>query len=332
MSEFRFVYPAALVLLSLPLFLFTARLAKWVDRRPPALLFSDTRLVGNLRRSWRARLRSLPDWLRSAAWCLLVIGLARPQSGQTQTLLLGQGVEIVMALDISGSMRALDFDPQNRLEAAKEVIAQFVLGRNFDRIGLVVFAQEAYHVVPPTLDYGALLRSLDQVRIAPEIGLVDGTAIGLGLASAANMLRASDAPSRVVILLTDGANNAGSLGPVSAAQLLAALNIRVYTVGMGKPGLVPIPDDQGNRQLIESDLDEAALQAVSTTTNGQYFRAEDLTNLRRIYDLIDVLERSDVERQVLIEWQDLAWGFLWLGLMVMFAERVLRHSVLQTVP
>ncbi len=328
MVELRFAHPAALMLLSLPIIFYVTRRLRQPGRMP-ALLFSDTRLLANLSVSWRVRLRSLPDGLRLLAWCLLVVCLARPQSGQAQTLLLGQGLEIVIALDISGSMQALDFDPQNRLEAARSVITRFVKGREFDRIGLVVFAREAYYVVPPTLDYDALLRSLDQVQIAPEVGLADGTAIGLGLATAANMMRSSTAPSRVVILLTDGVNNAGSLGPVSAAQLLAALNMRVYTIGMGKTGMVPILDNQGNRQLIESDLDEAALQAIAVSTSGQYFRAEDLANLQRIYDLIDVLERSDVERKALTQWQDQAWGLLWAGLAILLAERVLRHTVFQ---
>lgn len=328
MVELRFAHPAALMLLGLPIIFYIARRLRQPSRMP-ALLFSDTRLLANLPVSWRVRLRGLADGLRLLAWCLLVVCLARPQSGQAQTLILGQGLEMVIALDISGSMQALDFDPQNRLEAARSVITQFVKGREFDRIGLVVFAQEAYHVVPPTLDYDALLRSLDQVRIAPEVGLADGTAIGLGLATAANMMRSSTAPSRVVILLTDGANNAGSLGPVSAAQLLAALNMRVYTIGMGKTGMVPILDNQGNRQLIESDLDEAALQAIAASTSGQYFRAEDLANLQRIYDFIDVLERSDVERKALTRWQDQAWGLLWAGLAILLVERVLRHTVFQ---
>lgn len=185
------------------------------------------------------RFRRVPDALRLLAWLLLVMALARPQSGQTQEIIRGQGIDIVLALDISGSMAALDFAPQNRLEAAKGVIADFIARREFDRTGLVVFAQDAFQQTPPTLDYPALLRSLDEVQLA-DLGLTDGTAIGLGLAAAGNMLRQSMAASRVIILLTDGANNAGGVGPLTVAEAVAALGTRVYTIGMGKRSLVPM--------------------------------------------------------------------------------------------
>ncbi|NWG16631.1 MAG: VWA domain-containing protein [Chloroflexi bacterium] len=330
--DFRLAHPWVLLLLLVPagFWLFSAVSGR--RSSPPLVRYSDVRLVDDLPTGWRVRFRPLPDILRLAAWVLLVIGLARPQSGRAQELIRGQGVDIVLALDISGSMAALDFTPQNRLEAAKSVIGDFIAGRSFDRIGLVVFAQEAFHQTPPTLDYAALQRSLGDVQLATTLGLADGTAIGMGIASAANMLRQSAAASKVIILLTDGANNAGGIGPATAAQAVAALGIRVYTIGMGTTGLVLVPDDAGNTQLVESDLDEATLQAIADVTGGLYFRAGDLVDLQRVYDQINALERSDVVRQTVVRWQEQAGWVLWPALVLLVIERLLRYTILQTIP
>ncbi len=329
---FRFAHPVALALLLLPL---AAVGLWWMGRwreRPSAMQYSDIRLMRGLPVNWRVRFRRLPDALRLLAWLLLVVALARPQSGLSQEVIRGQGIDIVLALDISGSMAALDFAPRNRLEAAKAVIADFVAGREFDRTGLVVFAQDSFQQTPPTLDYPALLRSLGEVELAPDLGLTDGTAIGMGLAAAGNMLRQSTAASRVIILLTDGANNAGGIGPLTAAEAVAALGMRVYTVGMGKRGLVPMPDDSGGTTLVESDLDETTLQAIAQTTGGHYFRAEDPDSLQRIYDQINRLERSDVVRQVYVNWQEQAGIWLAAALIALVMERLLRETVLQSIP
>lgn len=329
---FRFAHPAALALLIVPLvFILLWMVGHWREAIP-VIRYSDVRLTDNLPVSWRVRLRRLPDILRLLAWLLLVLALARPQSGRTQEIIRGQGIDIVLAVDISGSMTALDFAPQNRLEAAKTVISSFIAGREFDRIGLVVFAQDSFQQMPPTLDYNTLLRSLDEVQLATDLGLADGTAIGLGIASAGNMLRQSTAASKVIVLLTDGANNAGGIGPLTAAAAVTALGIRVYTIGMGKPGLVPMPDDAGGTQMVQSDLDEETLQAIAQTTGGQYFRAENPDSLQRIYDQINALERSDVVRQVYINWQEQAGGLLGIALAALIFERLLRHSVFQTIP
>ncbi len=328
---FRFAHPLAfLILLVPPLVYVLFRLLRW--RFEPAFLtYSDTRLMSNLPVSWRVRFRRLPDILRALAWLALIIALARPQSGNAQEIIRGQGIDIVLAIDISGSMAALDFDPQNRLEAAKSVIADFIAGRDFDRIGLVVFAQNALHQAPPTLDYDLLIKLLDEVQLAPEIGLPDGTAIGMGLASAGNMLRTSSAPSKVVVLLTDGANNSGAIDPITAAQALATLDIRVYTIGMGRTGLVPMPFD-GGVQMVESDVDEANLSEIASIAQGQFFRAIDLTDLQAVYDQIDILERSEVERQVYVRWQEQAGTLLLGGLALLLSERVLRSTAFQTIP
>ncbi|HEX2620899.1 MAG TPA: VWA domain-containing protein, partial [Phototrophicaceae bacterium] len=242
------------------------------------------------------------------------------------------------ALDISGSMAALDFQPGTRLDAAKRVIADFITGREFDRMGLVVFARNAFHQAPLTLDYRVLNQLLDQVKIVNEIVdengnplLLDGTAIGLGIASAGTMLRTSTAPSKVIVLLTDGDNNT-AFDPITAAQAVAALGIRVYTIGMGKTGQIPIADQSGNIVYVDSDLDEDTLNQIATTTGGLYFRAEDTAGLQQIYDEINRLERSRVERQVYIPWQDSAWGWLWTSLVLLMIERVLRRTIFQTIP
>ncbi|MCB9454946.1 MAG: VWA domain-containing protein [Anaerolineaceae bacterium] len=329
---FRFAHPLALGLLLLPPLLWLV--SRWLGWEwvVPGLRYSDTRLLNGLPVGWRVRLRRLPDALRFLAWLLLVVGLARPQSGWFQEIIQGQGVDIVLALDISGSMAGLDFQPQNRLGAAKAVIGDFVSGREFDRIGLVVFASDAFQVVPPTLDYPALLRSLASVRLAGELGVGDATAIGQGLAAAANMMRSGTAVSKVIILLTDGANTAGNFDPVTAAQAVAALGMRIYTIGMGKAGLVPFMDASGSTITVESDLDEAALQVIATTANGRYFRAEDAADLQQVYEQIDALERNDVEKQVFVRWQEQAWALLWVGFAALILERILRHSMFQAVP
>jgi Ca-activated chloride channel family protein len=327
---FRLAHPAALSLLILPIIL-------WLMMRPryaPALRYSDIRLMAGLPTSWRVRLRWLPDVLRALAWVVLVIALARPQTGRTQEFIRGQGVDIVLAVDISESMNTPDFGGQNRLEAAKRVIGEFIREREFDRIGLVVFARQAFHQSPPTLDYNMLIQLLDEVQLASALGLEQGTAIGLGLASAANMLRDSQAPSKVIILLTDGAHNAEGISPLDAAMSLALLGMRVYTIGVGSAEVVPVavsPD--GSTMYVENGLDEATLMRIAEMTDGRYFRAAELGDLRAVYDQINILEKADIERQVFIRWQDqAAWILLPLALLLLLAERVLRHTTFQTVP
>lgn len=326
---FRFAHPAALALALLPLALVALRRTRWRATTPPLLLFSDTRLMAGLPPGWRARLRRLPDVLRALAWLALALALARPQAGQAQEILRGQGVDIVMALDISGSMDTPDFGGQTRLEAARQVIGSFVRAREFDRIGLVVFAREAFYQAPPTLDYAVLLRLLDEVQLAPSLGLDDGTAIGMGLASAANMLRSSAAASRVIILLTDGANNAGALDPLTAARAVQAFGMRVYTIAVGQAKADAGGDDAA---FTRTDLDESTLRQIAALTGGVYFHAAELDVLQQVYDQINRLERSDVERQVFVRWQEQADGWMALALALLAVERALRVTVFQTLP
>jgi Ca-activated chloride channel family protein len=333
LTLFRFAHPLALVLLMLPLIGYTLLRQRRLRLALPAFTYSDLALVDAAPATWRVRWAFLPDALRLLCWLLLVIALARPQLGRTQEVIQGQGIDIVLALDVSGSMAALDYAPQNRLEAARTVITDFIQRRAFDRLGLVVFARDAFHVVPPTVAYDALVRALGTVQLAPQMGLDDGTAVGMGLAASADMLAGSNAASRVIVLLTDGASNAGVIGPGTAATAAGALGIRVYTVGMGESGLVPVPvDAAGNTRLIESDLDEDTLRSIADVTGGQYFRSTDSANLERAYEQIDRLERSPVERTNLTDWRDLGTWLLVPAFILLLAEYLLRYWILGALP
>jgi len=299
------------------------------------LRFASLSLV-RYTRTWRSALRPLLSLVRMLAMSLIIVGLARPQLAQAKELVHGKGVDMIIAQDISGSMASLDFQPQNRLEAAKAVINDFISRRTYDRIGLVVFAQEAFNQSPMTTDHAVLERLLKQVQLAPDLQLEDGTAIGHGLANAANMLKDSDARSRVIILLTDGANNAGEISPETAADATRALGIKVYTIGMGRPGEVPVPVDSllGGKEIVyvESDLDEALLQQIAEKTGGQYFRATDTADLQRIYDHIDALEKSQIEITHYSEEIELIGWVLLPALMLMLAEQFLSHTLFRRIP
>jgi Ca-activated chloride channel family protein len=274
--------------------------------------------------------------LRLLAIALIIVAVARPQTGQARQVVKGEGVDIALALDISGSMASLDFEPQNRLEAAKEVISDFVRERQYDQVGLVVFARNAFNQCPPTVDHNVLLRLLKQTDLATDVGVEDGTAIGMGLANAANMLKDSPAKSKVVILLTDGVNNAGQIDPLTAAEAVQTLGIKVYTIGMGRPGQVPVPivDAFGRKDVIyqESTLDEETLQAIADATGGLYFRAEDTAGLKQIYDEINTLEKSQVEVHTYTRYQELAVWLLLPALFIFLLEMFLRQTVFRRTP
>jgi Ca-activated chloride channel family protein len=264
---------------------------------------------------------------------LAILALARPQFVQGRETISGEGVEIALALDISGSMASLDFEPSNRLDASKRVIGDFVAERQYDKLGLVVFASEAFNQSPLTLDHNMLNRSLDQIELATDLGIEDGTAIGLGIANAANMLANSDAESKVVILLTDGVNNSGQIDPLSAAEAAKALGIKVYTIGAARPGQVPVPV-QGTSQIVyqESTLDEGTLMQVADITGGMYFRAEDTSGLREIYNEINAMEKSTVEVQVFNHYTELAVIFLVPAVLIILLEILLRNTIFRTNP
>ncbi|MDE6858294.1 MAG: VWA domain-containing protein [Alistipes sp.] len=246
-------------------------------------------------RTFRYWLRHAPFVLRMAAVAAIVVALARPQDAEELSRTNTEGIDIVMAVDVSGSMLAQDFKP-DRLTAAKEVAGSFIADRYGDRIGLVVFAGESFTQSPLTTDQATLQTMLARIRSGV---IEDGTAIGMGLATAINRLRESDAKSKVVILLTDGDNNRGSITPLTAADIAAEQGIRVYTIGVGTRGKAPYPavDMFGNRSYVmqEITIDEKTLREIASRTGGRYFRATDKTTLREIYDEINRLEKSRVE-------------------------------------
>ena len=276
-----------------------------------------------------ARARALPDALVLAALALGVLALARPQERDATVERSTEGIDIVLALDVSTSMMAEDFRP-NRFEAAKAVAAEFVRGRETDRIGLVVFAAQAFTQAPLTVDYPFLLTMLQEVRM----GLIeDGTAIGTAIATATARLRDSEAASKVVILLTDGQSNRGQVDPQTAAEAAAALGVKVYAIGVGSDrptrrsgpfgglGLAPAPE-----------VDEQALRAVAETTGGRYFRATDAQALREIYAAIAQLERTEIEETVLLDVEERYPLFLWPALVCLLAAVALSTTRLREVP
>ena len=283
-------------------------------------------------KSVRYYLRHLPFVLRTAAYALLVVALARPQGIEQNVRTSTEGIDIMLSIDVSGSMLARDFKP-DRITAAKEVAASFISDRVGDRLGLVVFAGEAFTQSPLTTDQSTLQTLLARIRS----GLIeDGTAIGNGLATAINRLRESDAKSKVIILLTDGVNNRGEIAPMTAAEIARAQGIRVYTIGVGSRGTAPYPavDMFGNMTFINQkvEIDEKALTEIARLTGGRYFRATDKEKLQAIYDEINQLEKSRVEVTERITYHELFLGWVLAALALLTAELLLSNLVLKRIP
>ena len=327
----RFASPWLLILLLIPLILALLPLLKRQRIKPATLQYSDLRLTADVSTSWRQRGRLILPILRYLALIMLILALARPQSGTAQEVISGEGVDIAIVLDISGSMAALDFEP-NRLGAARQVILDFIESRQYDRIGLVIFATEAFSQVPPTIDYTVLQRILNETQVSWDIGLDSGTAIGLGLANGANMLRDSQADSRVIILLTDGANNSGQIDPMTAAEIATALDIRVYTIGAARPGPAPLPFPDGRIEYRDSEIDEETLREIADLTGGLYFRAENTRGLQEIYDKINELERSTIEVRTFTRYEELAIWLIVPAIILLTLEALLRRTLLRTIP
>jgi Ca-activated chloride channel family protein len=297
----RLFAPWFLLLFPLLALLYAWRKKRGADQ--PATLGLST--VGWLPARGRDRTRPVLYLLYGVAILLVTLALARPQKGFRENELSGKGVDIVLALDVSSSMQAEDFQPDNRLFVAKQVAQVFVAQRPHDRLGLVIFAGTAVTQCPLTLNHSVLTDLLQRV----DFGLVeDGTAIGQGLATALNRLRQSRAKSRVVILLTDGDNNRGAIDPLTAAELARSLGVRVYTIGVGTSGIAPFPVDDpvfGRRyEMRPVRIDEATLREIANRTGGRYFRAKDSQALAAIYRQIDRMEKSDLTSAAYSEWKD----------------------------
>ena len=268
---------------------------------------------------------------------LIILALARPQSPVADSKITTEGVDIVLALDSSTSMLAEDFKingkRENRVEVIKNVVRNFIQGRKNDRIAIVTFAARAYTVCPLTLDYNWLIANLERIKSGM---LEDGTAIGSGIATSLNRLKNSQAKSKVIILLTDGRNNLGTISPITAAEAAKALKVKIYTIGAGGKGPVPYPvrDFFGNKayQQVEVDLDEDTLTKIAVITSAKYYRATDTESLRKIYGEIDKLEKTPMQEKGYLEYNELFWLFLVVGLWLLFLEIVLTNTVLRKVP
>ncbi|WP_418983459.1 vWA domain-containing protein [Alistipes sp.] len=277
-------------------------------------------------------LRHLPFVLRAAAVTLLIVALARPQGVEQLSRTNTEGIDIMLSIDVSGSMLARDFRP-DRITAAKEVAGSFIADRYGDRIGLVAFAGEAFTQSPLTTDQSTLQTLLSRIRS----GLIeDGTAIGNGLATAINRLLESEAKSKVIILLTDGVNNRGEIAPLTAAEIARAQGIRVYTIGVGTQGMAPypVPDIFGNITIVKQkvEIDEKTLREIAEKTGGRYFRATDKAKLKAIYDEINQLEKSKVEVFEHTTYHELFLPWLLAALALLAAEFLLRQLVLKRIP
>lgn len=311
-----FAAPWALLLL-LPLLAWVAWRRR---RRPPALLHARAAVLADGPRRGRWTARALLT-LRLLALSGIVVAMARPRTGARTETLRGDGISIVIAMDISSSMLAEDFQPDNRLTVAKQTAKEFIAAREADQVGIVAFAGEALTQVPLTLDYPVLLAAIDNLQPGQ---LEDGTAIGTALVTATNRLRDADGRSRVVILLTDGENNRGAIDPRTAAQAAAATGVRVHTVGIGSEGVAPVPVGRGVFGLRYENrpvrIDEPLLEDIARATGGRYQRARDAEALRRTYQQIDQLERAPMREARLLRYRDwYAWP-LGLALVALMLE------------
>jgi Ca-activated chloride channel family protein len=330
---FRFANPEYLYfLLVLPL------LGYWYWKQYPRgsgkIRFSDIEIIKKVGKTAKQQLRHGLFILRLCFLALLILAFARPQSGSKMHETSTEGIDIILALDVSSSMLAEDFKPKNRLEAAKKVAEEFIKGRQNDRIGMVIFAAESFTQCPLTLDYGVLLTLLQETKVADQDW--DGTAIGMGIINAVNRLRDSKAKSKVIILLTDGVNNRGEVDPVTASKIAAALNIKIYTIGAGTQGtaLYPVDDPLFGRRFVPMpvEIDEEILKTIAHNTNGRYFRATNTEKLSEIYREIGELEKTKIEVKEFTRYDEYFKYFLAGGLLIFIIEIVLAQTYFRKIP
>jgi Ca-activated chloride channel family protein len=328
---FRFADPwvlAGLVLIPALLYWFL----KKTPMRSATIRFSNLGLVREIQPGRRIGPRIILAILRTLAVGFLILAMARPQSGIRGEEVITQGGYLILAMDISSSMLAEDIRP-NRVEAAKQVAAKFVQGRKNDRIGMVVFSAQGFTQCPLTLDYGILLQFLDQIHV----GMIeDGTAIGMGLATAVNRLRTSEAKSKVIILLTDGRNNRGEIDPVTAAGLAQAFGIRIYTIGAGTRGtaMYPVQDPFFGKRYVpmQVDIDEGMLGEIARLTGGRYFRATDRQSLEEIYREIDQLEKTKIRVTEYTRYSEWFMIFAGAAVLMLLAEVALANTRFRKIP
>ncbi|VAX37266.1 Aerotolerance protein BatA [hydrothermal vent metagenome] len=306
-------------------------------QKPLGFHFPSHTLLTSLSPTWKIYAQQILFVLRMIILALFLISLAGPRSVIEETIHESEGIDIVLTIDASGSMAAEDFTIGkkrfNRLAIVKKVVQEFIEQRTNDRIGLVAFAGLAYTVCPLTTDYSWLSTNLERVELKL---IADGTAVGSAIASSLSRLKKSDAESKVIILLTDGMNNAGRMDPVEAARAAQAFGVKIYTIGAGSKGAVPFPakDFYGRAfyQKVKIDLDEDMLQEVAQVTGGQYFRATDTESLRKIYKEIDALEKTEIEEYGYFEYTELFYKFLLWALFFLAVEIILNNTVLRRIP
>ena len=327
-NNWTFYNPDFLYALSLVLLLW---IWYYFRQREQAAQLQISSLKGITQNSWKAKGRHLLFLFRTIALAILIIAFARPQSTLSWEDMTTEGIDIVISMDISGSMLAQDLKP-DRLEASKNVAMNFISGRPNDRIGLVIFSGESFTQCPLTTDHQVLQNLFANVKS----GMVeDGTAIGMGLATAVNRLKESEAVSKVIILLTDGVNNQGSVAPLTAAKIAQKFGIRVYTIGVGTKGYAPYPFKTpfGTTvyQDVEVQIDEETLQNIASVTNGQYFRATSNKALESIYREIDQLERSKIENKEYHKKKEEFFPLALLALTLLIIEFALRHTIFRSI-
>lgn len=326
----RFYYPY--ILLLIPIFVsIIYYIKKRKIKNSSGIIFSDIKIFTTIKVPFG---KKILDNLKFVAVILTILALARPQGGEKSSELTKKGIDIILCLDTSTSMRAEDFKPQNRLDASKEVVKKFIKGRKNDRIGVVVFSAVAFTQCPLTTDYGSILDFIDKI----EIGMTqtDGTAIGTALLTSVKRLKETTGKSKIIILLTDGRNNMGEVDPITASKAASAFGIKIYTIGAAALGASPYPVNDpifGKRYVwLKEDLDEPALLQIANETGGLYFRAKDKSSLEEIYKKIDSMEKTEFKVEEYTDFNELYRWFLIPAAIFFFLEIILRNLVFRTVP
>jgi Ca-activated chloride channel family protein len=330
----EFKTPLVLILIPLLLVVF------WYEHRrreSTSFRFSSLFLISQMRTTWRVRWSFVPWVLRALVLALLLVALAGPRKLLSESRLTSEGIDIVLALDVSGSMNAEDYvingQRISRLDIIKSTVENFIKQRVNDRMGLIVFGSQAYTVCPLTMDHDWLLQNLHYVRIGV---IEDATAIGSGIATSLLRLKKSKAKTRIIVLLTDGVNNSGKILPLDAAKLAQSMGIKVYTIGAGTTGIVPFPviDEFGNKHYEDAqfDLDEDTLRKIADMTGAEYFRAADTASLRNIYAEIDKLEKTRIDEKGFKQYEPLFWYFVDAALILMVFEIILTNTLFLKVP
>ncbi|MFN7728210.1 MAG: vWA domain-containing protein [Bdellovibrio sp.] len=338
-SSLVFASPEAFLLL-IPLALLFAWEWWFEQQKRPTLQYSSLKLFEALTPTMRVRLMRLPDLLKLAALTFLILSLARPQKADTQVKRNVEGIDIMITLDISDSMLIEDMKPLNRLEAAKETIVSFVRGRSSDRIGVVIFAGESFTLVPLTLDYDLIISRVSEVTTAQQARIKDGTALGVSLANAAGRLKDSTAKTRVVIFMTDGENNSGTIDPETGLSIAAGYGVKIYSIGMGRSGPTRIPvytrDVFGNKiktyQPFESTVNDDLLSRMASETGGKYFRASKEDSLKGVFTEIDGLEKTKIDVNKYVRYTELFPQFLFWAIVLYLVALGFRLTWLRRLP